>query len=214
IPVGQDIKMIMSTEDVIHSFFIPAFRVKADVVPGRYCTTWFRAIKPGEYHLFCAEYCGTNHSGMIGTVYVMTPDDYQAWLSRGSTEGSLAGEGQQLFQQLGCSECHKENGQGRGPRLIGVFGKPVLLDNGQTVTADESYVRESVFDPKAKIVAGFQGIMPTFQGVITEDQMLQLVAYIKSLQTEGRAPTNTTAPPPGGSEKGGPMGYPGGQPAP
>lgn len=214
IPVDTDIKMIMSTEDVIHSFFIPAFRVKADVVPGRFCTTWFHPTQTGEYHLFCAEYCGTNHSGMIGTVYVLSKEDYQAWLSRGSTEGSLAAQGQQVFQQLGCSECHKATGQNRGPRLIGVYGNPVLLDNGETVNADDNYIRESILDPKAKIVAGFQGIMPTFQGVVNEEQVVQLVAYIKSLGNEGKEPSSTIAPLPGGGDQNGPKGYPGNQPAP
>ncbi|HKV42036.1 MAG TPA: cytochrome c oxidase subunit II, partial [Blastocatellia bacterium] len=199
VPVNTDIKMVMTTEDVIHSFFVPAFRIKADVVPGRYSTTWFKATKPGKYHLFCAEYCGTNHSGMIGWVYVMEPADYEAWLSGGATEGSLATTGEKLFEKLGCSTCHKNNGQGRGPSLQGIFGKPVSLDSGLTVTADESYVRESILDPKAKVVAGYQPIMPTFQGIVTEEQVLQLVAYVKSLGGEQSAGAGTGAPSSGGA---------------
>ena len=199
VPVGRDIKLTMATEDVIHSFFIPGFRIKADVVPGRYSSTWFRATKPGQYHLFCAEYCGTNHSGMIGWVYVMEPADYEAWLSGGPTEGSLASNGQKLFQQLGCSTCHLPTGQGRGPNLIGVYGKPVLLSDGSTVTADDNYVRESILDPKAKVVAGFQPVMPTFQGIVNEEQLLQLMAYIKSLGSPGSpAGGSGVAPAPGG----------------
>jgi cytochrome c oxidase subunit 2 len=196
VPVGRDVKLTMATEDVIHSFFVPAFRIKADVVPGRYSSTWFRATQPGKYHLFCAEYCGTNHSGMIGWVYVMEPAEYEAWLSGGATEGSLASNGQKLFQQLGCSTCHLSNGQGRGPRLEGIYGKPVLLDNGESVTADDNYVRESIVDPKAKIVAGFQPIMPTFQGIVNEEQLLQLIAYIRSLGAgEGAGPESPAALP-------------------
>jgi cytochrome c oxidase subunit 2 len=198
VPVGRDIKLTMTTEDVIHSFFIPAFRIKADVVPGRYSSTWFRATKPGQYHLFCAEYCGTNHSGMIGWVYAMEPAEYEAWLSGGPTEGSLASNGQKLFQQLGCSTCHLASGQGRGPRLIGIYGRPVLLSDGSSVTADDNYIRESILDPKAKIVAGFQPLMPTFQGIVSEEQLLQLTAYIQSLGSEG-TPTGAggVAPAPG-----------------
>jgi len=196
VPVGRDVRLTMTTEDVIHSFFVPAFRIKADVVPGRYSSTWFRATQPGKYHLFCAEYCGTNHSGMIGWVYVMEPAEYEAWLGGGATEGSLASNGQKLFQQLGCSTCHLSNGQGRGPRLEGVYGRSVLLDNGETVTADDNYVRESIVDPKAKVVAGFQPIMPTFQGIVSEEQLLQLVAYVRSLGSgEGAGPEAPAALP-------------------
>ena len=181
LPVGRDVKMIMSSQDVIHDFSVPAFRIKADVLPGRFTTTWFRPTKVGTYHLFCAQYCGTDHSGMIGQVIVMEPVAYQAWLSGGSSSGSLASNGQQLFQQLGCATCHRSDTQGRGPNLAGVFGKPVLLDDGRTVTADENYVRESILNPGAKIVSGFKPIMPTFQGQVSEENLMALVAYIKSL---------------------------------
>jgi cytochrome c oxidase subunit 2 len=195
VPVGRKVKLIMTTEDVIHSFFIPAFRTKADVVPGRYTYLWFEATKPGRYHLFCAEYCGTNHSGMTGSIVVMEPTEYDDWLSGGANQQSPVAAGQQLFQTLGCATCHREGGEGgRGAVLTGLFGKPVELTNGQTVTADEAYIRESILNPQAKIVAGYGPIMPTFQGQVNEEQLLQLVTYIKSLspsKTEGK---ETTAP--------------------
>jgi cytochrome c oxidase subunit 2 len=183
VPVNRDVKLIMTSQDVIHSFFIPAFRIKQDVLPGRYTTLWFHAIRPGTYHLFCAEYCGTAHSGMIGQVVVMEPADFEAWLSGGGAEGSLSSTGQKLFQELGCSSCHRSDTQGRGPNLVGIFGKPVLLEDGRTVAVDEDYVRESILTPGAKIVSGFKNIMPSFQGVVSEEQLLSLVAYVKSMQT-------------------------------
>src|SRR3974390_825187 len=173
--------MIMSSQDVIHSFYVPAFRIKQDVLPGRYTTTWFRPTKVGTYHLFCAEYCGTEHSGMIGQVIVMEPAAYQAWMSGGGASGPLASNGEQLFQQLGCATCHRFDTQGRGPNLVGIFGKPVLLDDGRTVIADENYIRESILIPGAKIVSGFKPIMPTFQGQVSEESLMALVAYVKSL---------------------------------
>src|SRR5215472_2474669 len=181
IPVGENVRMIMTSQDVIHSFYVPAFRIKQDVLPGRYTTAWFHATKPGTYHLFCAEYCGTQHSGMIGQVVVMEPAQYQAWLSGGSASGTLAETGEALFQQLGCSTCHRSDTEGRGPSLAGVFGKPVRLEDGRTLMADENYVRESILSPAAKIVAGFKPIMPTFQGMVSEEQLNALVAYVKSL---------------------------------
>ena len=197
VPVGRDVKMIMSSQDAIHSFFVPAFRIKADVLPGRFTMTWFRPTKPGSYHLFCAEYCGTDHSGMIGEVIVMEPAAFQAWLSGGGGSGSLASNGQQLFQQLGCATCHRFDTQGRGPNLAGVFGKPVLLDDGRTVTADENYVRESILNPGAKIVGGFKPIMPSFQGQVTEESLMALVAYVKSLAQpqQGESASNGAAVP-------------------
>jgi len=184
VPVGRPVKLITTSEDVIHDFFVPAFRVKADVLPGRYVSIWFEPTKPGRYHLFCAEYCGTRHSGMIGEVVVMEPNEYEAWLSGGAAEGSLASVGAKLFQELACNTCHRPDAQGRGPVLDGLFGKTVTLQGGETVTADEAYVRESILMPSAKITAGFQPIMPTFQGLVTEEQLLALIEYIKSLQTQ------------------------------
>jgi len=181
VPVGRDVKMIMTSQDVIHSFYVPAFRIKQDVLPGRYTTAWFRATKPGVYHLFCAEYCGTLHSGMIGQVVVMEPAQYEAWLAGGAGSGSMAYSGQSLFLQLGCSTCHRSDVQGRGPNLAGIFGKPVLLEDGRTVTADENYIRESILSPTSKVVSGFKPIMPVFQGLVSEEQLTVLVAYVKSL---------------------------------
>ncbi len=180
VPVGQDVKMIMTSQDVIHSFFVPAFRIKQDVLPGRYTVAWFRATKPGVYHLFCAEYCGTQHSGMVGDVVVMEPAQYEAWMNGGST-GPLSATGEKVFAELGCSTCHRADAQGRGPNLQGVFGKPVQLEDGRTLVADENYIRECILDPGAKRVKGFQPIMPTFQGLVSEEQVNALVAYIKSL---------------------------------
>jgi len=182
VPVGRAVKLITTSEDVIHDFFVPAFRVKADVIPGRYVNIWFQATKPGRYRLFCAEYCGTRHSGMIGEVVVMEPSEYQAWLGGGAAEGSLASAGAKLFQDLACNTCHRPDAQGRVPVLEGLFGKTVQLQSGETVTVDEAYVRESILQPAAKVTAGFQPIMPTFQGLVTEEQLLELVEYVKSLQ--------------------------------
>jgi len=180
VPVGRDVKVIMTSQDVIHSFFVPAFRIKQDVLPGRYTVAWFHATKPGTYHLFCAEYCGTMHSGMIGWVTVMEPKDYEAWMGGGGNQ-PLAVTGEKLFSELGCVTCHRSDTQGRGPNLVGVYGKPVMLEDGRTVIADENYIRESIVDPGAKIVKGFKPVMPTFQGQISDEQLNALVAYVKSL---------------------------------
>jgi cytochrome c oxidase subunit 2 len=180
VPVGRDVKLIMTSQDVIHSFFVPAFRMKQDVLPGRYTVAWFRATKAGTYHLFCTEYCGTQHSGMIGSIVVMEPAQYEAWMGGGST-GPLSATGEKIFAELGCVTCHRSDSQGRGPNLQGVFGKPVQLQDGRTVTADENYLRECILDPGSKRLKGFQPIMPTFQGLVTEEQVNALVAYIKSM---------------------------------
>jgi len=180
VPVGRDVKVIMTSQDVIHSFFVPAFRIKQDVLPGRYTVAWFHATKPGTYHLFCAEYCGTMHSGMIGWVTVMEPKDYEAWMGGGGNQ-PLAVTGEKLFSELGCVTCHRSDTQGRGPNLVGVYGKPVMLEDDRTVIADENYIRESIVDPGAKIVKGFKPVMPTFQGQISDEQLNALVAYVKSL---------------------------------
>jgi len=195
VPVGRAVKMIMISQDVIHSFYVPAFRTKKDVLPGSYVVTWFQATRPGRYHLFCAEYCGTNHSGMIGDVVALEPAAYQQWLA-GPTEGSLAASGEKLFQQLACNTCHRADSQARGPNLAGLFGRPVKLQDGRTVIADENYIRESILNPGAKIVAGYQNIMPTFQGQVSEEGLLQLVAYIKSLEPQEPANPAVTRPGP------------------
>lgn len=206
IPVGRKIKLIMTTEDVIHDFFVPAFRLKTDVVPGKYTTQWFEATKPGTYRLFCAEYCGMNHSGMIGQVVVMEPREFDNWLSGNAGNTTPAVAGQQLYQSLGCVSCHGANGEGgRGATLAGLFGRQIQLANNQTIVADEVYLRESIINPQAKLVEGFGPIMPTFQGQVTEDQLMQLLAFIKSLQVVNPqtatpaasvAPANTTQPAP------------------
>jgi cytochrome c oxidase subunit 2 len=187
VPVGRPVRLVMASEDVIHSFFIPAFRVKFDVVPGRVTTLWFEATKAGRFHLFCAEYCGTQHSGMIGWIEAMEPAAFQAWLSGGAGEGSLASSGEKLLQDLACHTCHQSEAQGRGPVLQGLFGRTVELASGETVVADESYLRESIVNPNAQLVAGFQPLMPTFQGLVSEEGLLQLIAYIRSLQQPGAA---------------------------
>ncbi len=181
VPIGVPVRMTLTSEDVIHAFSVPAFRTKRDVVPGRYTTMWFEATKLGEYHLFCAEYCGTQHSTMVGKVVVMEPDAYQNWLSGGVGGETMAEAGERQFQQLGCHTCHKAESIGRGPTLVGVFGNPVQLESGETVVADESYIRESVLNPQTKIVNGYKPIMPTFQGQISEETLLQIITYIKSL---------------------------------
>ena len=195
VPIGRKIKLIMTTEDVIHDVFVPAFRIKADVVPGKYTTEWFEATKPGRYHFFCAEYCGMNHSGMGGWVTVMEPTEFDNWLSGNASSESPATAGRQMFESLGCVTCHGANAEGgRGPALLGVFGSKVILNNSQTVVADEAYVRESILNPQAKIVSGFGPIMPSFQGQVNEEQLLGLVAYVKSLSTP-RTETPAAKPP-------------------
>ncbi len=184
IPVGKPVQLTMTSEDVIHSFFIPAFRVKQDVLPGRYTRLWFQATKTGRYRLFCTEYCGTEHSMMGGWVNVMTAADYERWLSgevAGAAQETPVQAGERLFTQLGCQTCHNAGSGALGPNLAGVFGHTVKLADGSEVIADEEYLRESILNPHAKLVAGFAPVMPVFKGIINEDQLLQLIAYIKSL---------------------------------
>ena len=187
VPVGRAIKLNMTSEDVIHSFYIPAFRVKMDVLPGRYTDLWFTATKVGEYHLFCAEYCGTKHSGMIGKVVVMEPADYETWLTGAPAGETLEQAGERLFRQFNCHTCHEQGPTARGPSLHEVLGKQVRLQSGETITVDEEYLRESITNPAAKVVAGYQPVMPVFQGQISEEGILQLIAYIKSLTTQPQA---------------------------
>jgi cytochrome c oxidase subunit 2 len=190
VPIGRNVRITLGSEDVIHDYYIPAFRVKMDAVPGKLTTMWFNATKPGKYHIFCAEYCGTKHSGMIGTVTAMEPQDYEAWLAGGRSGGTAAQNGERLFTELSCITCHKADSSGRGPTLHGVFGNPVQLADGRKVIADENYLRESIMSPQAKVVQGFQPIMPTFQGMVTEENLLQLIAYVKTL----KAPAPAAAP--------------------
>jgi len=193
VPVGRAVKITMASEDVIHSLWFPVFRVKADVLPNRYRTMWFEATKTGRFHIFCAEYCGTSHSGMIGSVIVMEPTDYQRWLA-GGTEGSLASQGEKLFQKYACNTCHLDNGTGRGPMLAGSYGKTRSLAGGSNVIIDDNYIRESILHPQAKIAAGFQPVMPTFQGQVSEEDLVRLLAYVKSLPAPQTAVTTAAQP--------------------
>jgi cytochrome c oxidase subunit 2 len=168
--------------------------MKQDVLPGRYTVAWFRATKPGTYHLFCAEYCGTQHSGMIGSIIVQEPAQYEAWMSGGTT-GPLSATGEKIFAELGCVTCHRTDSQGRGPNLQGVFGKPVQLEDGRILNVDENYIRESILDPGAKVVKGFKPVMPTFQGLVSEEQLNALVAFVKSQSQPGPAGAKTAAAP-------------------
>jgi cytochrome c oxidase subunit 2 len=200
VPTGRPVKLIMTSEDVIHDLFFPAFRVKADVIPGRYTQIWFEATTPGNYHLFCAEYCGTRHSGMIGQVVVMEPSVFQAWLGSGQAEGSLASAGGKLFADLACNTCHRPDAQGRGPVLQGLFGKTVTLQTGESIVVDEAYIRESILTPNERLTAGFQPVMPAYQGQVTEQGLLELIEYVKSLGTTAGAPVirpNLGGPRPG-----------------
>jgi cytochrome c oxidase subunit 2 len=200
VPVDTNVKLTMTTEDVIHDFSVPAFRTKTDVVPGRYTYLWFNATKPGKYHLFCAEYCGLNHSGMGGYVYVMEKDDFAAWQSGNVSGQTPVEQGRDLFEnKLGCASCHAGGPQQRGAKLEGIFGHEVKLVGGQTVAADEAYIRESILNPGAKIVEGYQPIMPTFKGQVTEEQLLALVSYIKSLSGVAGTTTSSTGSGAGGA---------------
>lgn len=186
VPVGRPIKITLASEDVIHSLYFPSFRVKMDVLPSRYRTMWFQATKTGRFHIFCAEYCGTLHSGMIGWVDVMEPTEYQRWLAGGS-EGSLASQGEKLFAKYACNTCHTDSPGARGPVLAGLYGKAQPLASGQSVVIDDNYIRESILNPQAKIAAGFAPIMPTFQGQVSEDDLIRLLAYVKSIPPPGTA---------------------------
>ena len=182
VPVGRAVRLVITSEDTIHSFYVPAFRIKRDAVPGRYSQAWFRATKTGSYHLLCAEYCGTEHSRMNGRIVVMEPQAYQAWLAGGPPPESPLAAGERLFNEMGCITCHKPDSAQRAPVLGGIFGKQVLLTTGETVSVDDAYIRESIVNPVAKVVAGYQPVMPTYQGQLGEEQLIALVAYVRSLQ--------------------------------
>lgn len=187
VPVGRPVRLTMISEDVIHDFFVPAFRVKQDVLPNRYMTIWFKPTRAGKYHLFCAEYCGAKHSGMIGWVYAMNPRDYQLWEQQGGSEGSLASTGEKYFHQFGCAGCHRYSGHGPGPDLHGLYGKTVTLDTGETLLADDAYIRECILGTKGGPVAGWRAnIMPNFTGQLNEEQLLAIVSYIKAMGPEAQ----------------------------
>jgi cytochrome c oxidase subunit 2 len=194
VPVGRAVKLVITSEDTIHSFYVPAFRIKRDAVPGRYTQAWFRATRTGVYHLLCAEYCGTDHSRMQGRIVVMEPQAYEAWLAGGAPPESPLAAGERLFGEMGCAACHQPDSAERAPRLAGIYGGKVVLTTGETVAVDDAYIRESIVSPVAKVVQGYQPVMPTFQGLLSEEQILDVVAYVKSLP----------APPGGAPAPGGP----------
>jgi cytochrome c oxidase subunit 2 len=184
LPVNRAVKLTLASEDVIHSFYVPAFRIKQDVVPGRFTTEWFQPTKIGAYHFYCSEYCGTDHSKMEGTVFVMSPTDYENWLAQGNVRNTLAQSGENLFRQLGCSGCHVNSKAIHAPPLEGLYQKLVPLSDGTFVRADDKYIRDSILLPNSQIVAGYQPLMPTYEGHISEENLLQLIAYIKSIGNE------------------------------
>jgi cytochrome c oxidase subunit 2 len=186
VPVNVPIKLTMTSQDVIHGFYIPAFRIKKDVVPGRYAQIWFKATQVGDFHLFCTQYCGANHSKMIGWIHVMEPTAYAAWLAGNEKNESMAQQGQRLFDDLGCATCHQANNTGLGPSLVGLYGKPQRLRDGSTRIADDDLIRQAIVNPDSVPLSNYQPVMPTFKGQVDEEQVLQLVAYIKSLGTPER----------------------------
>jgi cytochrome c oxidase subunit 2 len=187
--VGRPVKLVMTSQDVIHSFFVPAFRTKQDVLPDRYTSLWFTPSKPGSYHLFCAEYCGTNHSRMKGTVHVLEPAEYARWLEGSVESESVVASGARLFIARGCSGCHSPNSVVRAPLLNGIFNHPVALSDGSVVQADDQYLHDSILLANKQVTAGYQPLMPIYQGQLAPEEVMQLIAYIKSLaKQEGGAP--------------------------
>ena len=185
VPRGQRIRLNMTSEDVIHSFFVPAFRVKADVLPGRYTTLWFEANKIGTFTLFCAEFCGTEHSQMMGSIIVMEPKDYERWLAASRPEKTVIGSGEELFAKYVCDTCHVPDSAARAPILHGIWGEEVELGSGETVVVDANHVRQSILEPTAKLAKGYQALMPTYQGQVSEEELAQLISYIRSLSDVG-----------------------------
>lgn len=208
VPMGKPVQLTMISQDVFHSFSIPDFRVKREVIPGRYSTVWFEATAPGKYHIFCTQYCGTQHSRMIGEVTVLTPDDYDKW-TRESTSGmSLAQNGERLFASMGCNSCHSGTAAARGPSLAGVYGSKLTLTNGSQVLVNDAYLRDSILNPSQHVTAGFAPIMPTYQGQISEDGLIDLVEFIKTIpnnyrvqQTLVTSQSDQAAPPASGMVK-------------
>jgi cytochrome c oxidase subunit II len=184
LPTGRPVQLVMTSEDVIHDFSVPAFRVKHDVLPGRYETLWFRVDRPGTYDLFCTQLCGTDHAHMTGKIVAMAGPDYQRWLEQNGTSGTLVAEGRVLFSRYGCNGCHGGHGTIRAPSLDGVYGSPVPLSDGTTIVADDRYLRDSILRPRSQVVASFAPVMPSFAGQIGEEDLIKLIAYIKSLAPE------------------------------
>ena len=222
VPLGRTVRLQMTSQDVIHDFYVPAFRMKEDVVPGRYTSEWFQATKVGSFHLFCSKLCGMGHADMVGWVTVMTPTDYQTWLNGAGTQANLVARGERLFRTLGCSGCHGENSQIRAPSLHGLYGHPVPLDTGEIVTADDRYIHDSILLPQKQIVASYAPVMPSYYGQIGEEEVFQLIQYIKSMandvpdeylrqneqlagQTQVHVPTTQQLPP---NSTPGPVAYP------
>ena len=190
IPVNRNIVLTLTSQDVIHDFDVPAFRIKHDVLPDRYVRMWFKATKPGTYRLFCGQYCGNFHSLMAGSIIVMSEIDYAAWLQQGdNAPETLAAEGSRYFHSLGCSGCHENSQVVHAPSLVGIYQQPVPLQSGQIVEANDDYLRDSILQPSKNIPAGYQPIMPSFQGILSEEQIIALIAYIKSQRTD--YPPNT-----------------------
>src|ERR1700723_3845820 len=192
VPTGRAVQLTMISQDVFHSFSIPDFRVKREVIPGRYSTVWFNATTPGVYHIFCTQYCGTNHSAMIGEVTVLSPDDYEKWTQTSTSGMSLAQNGERLFASMGCNACHSGSAAARGPNLAGVYGSKLQLTNGSQVLVNDAYLRDSILNPSQHVTAGYAPIMPTYQGQISEDGLIDLVEYIKNMQSNYRVQQTLT----------------------
>jgi cytochrome c oxidase subunit II len=192
VPTGRPVQLTMISQDVFHSFSIPDFRVKREVIPGRYSTVWFEATTPGTYHIFCTQYCGTNHSAMIGEVTVLNPDDYEKWTQESTSGMSLAQNGERLFASMGCNSCHSGSAAARGPNLAGVYGSKLQLTNGSDVLVNDAYLRDAILNPSQHVTAGYAPIMPTYQGQVSEDGLIDLVEYIKNLQTNYRVQQTLT----------------------
>jgi cytochrome c oxidase subunit 2 len=194
VPTGRAVQLTLISQDVFHSFSIPAFRVKREAIPGRYTTVWFEATVPGTYHLFCTQYCGTNHSQMIGDIVVLSPDDFKKWLASSTSGNSLAQDGERLFASLSCNACHNTRPDARGPSLANVYGSKLTLTTGQPINVDDAYLRESILNPSQHITQGYAPIMPTYQGQVSEEGVIALVEYIKHLDSDYRIQqtTNTT----------------------
>ncbi len=193
IPINRPVQLTMISQDVFHSFSIPAFRIKREVIPGRYSTVWFEATAAGTYHLFCTQYCGTDHSAMIGDIVAMTPDAYQAWAAGSTSGASLAQNGERLFASLGCNSCHSGEASARGPNLAQIYGTRLQLTDGSFVTANDAYLRNSILNPGAQLTYGYAPIMPTYQGQVSEEGLIGLVEYIKSLNSNYRIQQTLTA---------------------
>jgi cytochrome c oxidase subunit 2 len=189
IPVDRTVALTMTSQDVIHSFFVPAFRVKQDVVPGKYTGEWFKPTRTGEYRIFCSQYCGTQHAQMIGRVVVMQPQAYERWLKTGEQTESIVRAGERLFHDRGCSGCHAPNSKFHAPLLEGLYRKPVPLADGTMVTADDQYLRDSILQPAKQISAGYDNIMPSFSGHLTEEEIMELIAYLKAIGNQEPPPT-------------------------